>query len=485
MAQQATILLVDDEPFNIDYLTQELEELDYDTIDAYDGIGALALAEEAAPDLILLDIMLPGLSGFDVLTRLKAEPQTRDIPVLVISALTDMASVVRGIELGAEDYLGKPFDPLLLKTRIRTCLDKKRLRDLEKRYLRQELALRQNEKLATIGRLSASLAHELNNPASAAQQSAHRLAQVLVRTDEAYLHLLAAPLTAEQHARLAALEQCVEERVRAPLHLGGLERSDRVEAVEEWLLAQGTAVEGAASTLVELGQTEESLPELVHDFARVQWPALLTWFCGRFTSHALLAEIHEGATRISTIVQALKLYSYLDQGPVQQVDVHQGLESTLLMLRSKLGSGIIVQRNYAPELPHIEAYGSELNQVWTNLIDNAIDAMGKQGTLTVNTRREGDGVAVEIIDSGSGIPAEVQPKIFDPFFTTKAPGQGSGLGLSISHQIVVQKHGGKLAVTSQPGHTCFALWLPLTIPSRSPAIQSFGESPARFQGAAP
>ena len=155
------------------------------------------------------------------------------------------------------------------------------------------------------------------------------------------------------------------------------------------------------------------------------------------------------------------MYTFMDQAPVQAVDVNQGLENTLVMLRSKLRAGITVRREYAENLPRIEAYGSELNQVWTNLIDNAIDAMDGQGELVVRTRQEDGLVVVEIEDNGPGIPPAVQPHVFDPFFTTKAPGSGTGLGLNISHHIIVDKHGGTIEVRSQPGSTCFEVKLPI------------------------
>ena len=177
----------------------------------------------------------------------------------------------------------------------------------------------------------------------------------------------------------------------------------------------------------------------------------------------MLDEIAEGTKRISEIVRALKTYSYLDQAPVQNVNLHEGLENTLVMFRSRLKQGINVQRDYAADLPTIEAYGSELNQVWTNIIDNAIAAMNGQGEIILRTRREGGWVVVEITDSGPGIPPEIQAQVFDPFFTTKPPGEGTGLGLNISHNIVVQKHKGEIAVNSRPGQTTFQVRLPLVI----------------------
>jgi signal transduction histidine kinase len=175
--------------------------------------------------------------------------------------------------------------------------------------------------------------------------------------------------------------------------------------------------------------------------------------------NAIVEEIHVGAGRVADIVKALKSYVYLDQGPSQRVDVHEGLENTLVILRSKLGQGIKLRREYDSGLPEIEAYGSELNQVWTNIIANACEAMGESGELYLRTRQENGWVVVEIQDNGPGIPAEIQNNIFNPFFTTKPVGQGTGLGLSISYNIV-QKHGGEIRLLSEPGQTCFQVFLP-------------------------
>jgi signal transduction histidine kinase len=179
----------------------------------------------------------------------------------------------------------------------------------------------------------------------------------------------------------------------------------------------------------------------------------------------LLEEIGHGATRIAEIVKALKGYSYMDQAPVQAIDVREGLNDTLVMLSSKLRDGIKVSLDYAEDLPRIQGYGSELNQVWTNLIDNAIGAMGGKGALELRTYQDDEWVVVEVADSGPGIPLEAREKIFDPFYTTKAPGEGTGLGLNISHGIVVEKHSGQISVDSTPGATRFTVKLPITQPS--------------------
>jgi signal transduction histidine kinase len=176
-----------------------------------------------------------------------------------------------------------------------------------------------------------------------------------------------------------------------------------------------------------------------------------------------MEEIGQGMGRITEIVKALKSYTYLDQAPIQSIDIHEGLDNTLVILRSKIGEGILMHRDYAKDLPRINAFGSELNQVWTNIIDNAIDAMDGQGEIYLKTYQENSWVVVEIKDTGPGIPQEIQNKIFDPFFTTKPPGDGAGLGLYISHNIIVQKHKGKLTVDSRPGETCFTVMLPVNL----------------------
>jgi predicted CoA-binding protein/anti-sigma regulatory factor (Ser/Thr protein kinase) len=202
------------------------------------------------------------------------------------------------------------------------------------------------------------------------------------------------------------------------------------------------------------------LEELSSSFSTSQLAAVLAWLGRIYTIHSLLAEIDQGAERISEIVKALKMYIYLDQAPVQLVDIHEGLNNTLILLRSKLKSGVNVLREFASQLPRIQAYGSELNQVWTNIIDNAIAAMDGKGEIIIRTRQEGDWIVVEIEDNGPGIPEEVKNKIFEPFFTTKPPGEGTGLGLNIIAN-VIQRHSGEVQVHSRPGQTIFEIRLPV------------------------
>jgi signal transduction histidine kinase len=211
-----------------------------------------------------------------------------------------------------------------------------------------------------------------------------------------------------------------------------------------------------------MGLCTAELEDLAKRFDPAVAPIVIDYFGSQFTAYTLLEEIGHGARRIADIVKALKGYSYMDQAPVQAVDVREGLNDTLVMLSSKLRDGVKVSLDYAEDLPRVQGYGSELNQVWTNLIDNAIGAMDGKGALELRAYQDGDWVVVEVADSGTGIPIEAQEKIFDPFYTTKAPGEGTGLGLNISHGIVVEKHSGEISVDSKPGATRFTVKLPIT-----------------------
>jgi len=344
-------------------------------------------------------------------------------------------------------------------------------RDLELAYLGQEVMLRQSEKLATLGRLSAGMAHELNNPASAARQGAEQLRTSLARLERAQFALGAAGLSSTERERIAELQRETEERLKKPSSLDPLARSDREEEVEGWL--EGKGVEEPweqASALVAMGLGAAELEELTQSFNPSVTPVVISYFASHFAAHTLLQEIGHGTRRVAEIVKALKGYSFMDQAPIQSVDVREGLNDTLVMLSSKLRDGIAVGRDFAEDLPRIQGYGSELNQVWTNLIDNAIGAMDGKGTLELRAYQEEDWVVVEVADSGTGIPVEAQGKIFDPFYTTKAPGEGTGLGLNISHGIVVEKHGGQISVDSKPGATRFTVKLPM-IPPSSTAVE--------------
>jgi len=468
------ILVVDDNRMNRVKLSISLEGQGHQVELAEDGGQALALLKQQDFDAVLLDIVMPGMDGFQVLEKMKADPDLRDIPVIVISALDEIDSAVRCIEDGAEDYLPKPFNAVLLRARLHASLQKKKLRDLEKAYLRQEMTLRQNEKLATLGKLSAGMAHELNNPAAAVQRGAAQLQAALDDMKQVHLGLADQELTPAQLQALLDMDRLAQASARQrpePDDLSGsaaLERSDREAEMESWLESKGVNRPwDFAPSLVSIGISLGDLQALGADFNAGQLTSLVDWVHCTYNISMMVDEIGIGAGRISELVRALKSYTYLDQAPLQSVDIHRGLDDTLVILRSKLKTGVAVRREYASDLPHIQAYGSELNQVWTNLIDNAIDALLAEDnpvdapTITLRTSQQGEFVIVEVEDNGPGIPAAALPRLFDPFFTTKPPGKGSGLGLNTSHNIIVQKHKGKIDVESQPGRTRFLVRLPI------------------------
>lgn len=317
----------------------------------------------------------------------------------------------------------------------------------------------QRDRLAALGKLSAGLAHELNNPASAAKRAASQLRATLKQIKDASHELGRRDLTVAQKAEIERLENSLIQKNDPPpdvLTINSLE--DQLEAVlrshgqnDLWQLAANLARKGARPDLLE-----SVFAALDPDSAR----AALVRISASLEIAALLNEIENSTSRISDLVRAIKEYTFMDQSPVQNVDVVKSLETTLTILGHKLKRGVEVERDYQPIPLLVDSFGSELNQVWTNVIDNAIDAMGGQGKLRVRTYRDDRCVVVEIGDNGPGIPADIQPHIFEPFFTTKGVGEGTGLGLD-TVQRIVKKHRGSVQVSSKPGDTRFQIFLPL------------------------
>lgn len=344
------------------------------------------------------------------------------------------------------------------------------------RYRSTSSLLRQSEKMAQLGTLTAGVAHELNNPAAAVKRGAEQLEQALMDYGASQANLARLALDTAENAALENMAEQARQIASQPLtYQDPLARSDQEYEVETWLDERGAPdAWQLAPTLVNLGYDVARLDSFVGVFSPDDLPGVVHWLSATYTVYNLLAEIGQGSSRISEIVKALKSYAYLDQAPVQEVDIHQGLDNTLLILRHKLAR-LIVKREYAADLPRIQGYGSELNQVWTNMIDNASDALENTpgGQIILRTLSRGGWIRVEIEDNGPGIPPEIQSRIFDPFFTTKPPGKGTGLGLEISYNIVVNKHRGEIKVFSQPGKTVFRVELPVNFDEPESSSQTF------------
>lgn len=333
------------------------------------------------------------------------------------------------------------------------------LRTVTGRLRSTEALLVQSDKLASLGTLAAGLAHELNNPAAAIERNTGYLREAFDAWRRRTAELSALPLTDGERQALVELERGIVEcgvsrEADAELRRDEQHLITRLEALGI------TAPWEIAPALAAYGWTGVRLDDVAAAFAPERLDPVIQWLATGLAAQQLMEEIQRSAKAISAIVKAVKSYAYLDQAPVQDVDVAMSLEDTLMILNHKLKHGTTVVRSFDPALPRIEAYAGELNQVWTNLIDNAIQAMDGKGTLEVAARPLGDGVEVRIADSGPGIPPDIAARIFDPFFTTKPQGVGTGLGLHIAHNIVVNRHRGRIDFTSQPGRTEFRVVLP-------------------------
>lgn len=329
-----------------------------------------------------------------------------------------------------------------------------------------ESVSQQHAKLISLGTMAAGLAHELNNPAAAINRAAAEARRTFRESSERAAKLGALPLDAAQRSVIAELPN--EVAALTPSALDSLERSDLEDEVALWLEDRG--VEDAwdlSPTLVGAGLDTPWLDGLAQRVPEEALGKVLGWLASQLAGEELLGEIEESSGRVSELVKAIKTYTHMDKAASKEVDVSSGLDSTLVMLGHKLKKGSVeVVREYEEGLPPVCGHAGELNQVWTNLLDNAIDAVEGNGKIEVSAKRENGRVLVEISDDGPGIPEEVQARMFEPFFTTKDVGKGTGLGLDISRRVVVDDHGGDIRVESRPGETRFEVRLPI-----SPAVE--------------
>ena len=420
--QENTILVVDDTPTNLQVLFDLLSEQSYRVAIAKNGETALQRLETFQPNLILLDVMMPGIDGFETCQRLKANPNTRDIPVIFMTALSDSVDKVKGLRLGAVDYITKPIQHEEVLARIQVHLQlrnttrtlEQRTADLDrvvKNLKDAQLQLVQGEKMSLLGQLVAGIAHEINNPINFVHGNLHHATEYV--------------------QELLALVELYQQQPPAPI-------------VEIQQRAQDIDLEFLRTDLVKL-----------------------------------LDSMKIGTDRIRELVISLRNFARLDEADCKSVNLHDGIDSTIVILQHRLkaqpnSSGIQIIRDYG-ELPDVECYPSQLNQVFMNLLSNAIDALESSTThnptITIRTsaiakslpeRTTLGGVTISIADNADGIPESIQTKLFDPFFTTKPIGKGTGLGLSISHQIITEKHQGKIEFYSTVGQgTEFAVQIPM------------------------
>jgi signal transduction histidine kinase len=408
--------------------------------------GELEVTRGEGAAQVVLAVQGPG-SFVGEMSLLERAPRSATVRAIQASAL---------LRIGAEEFheilTGSPAAALTI------------LRTFASRLRSTEAALRQNAKLASLGTLAAGLAHELNNPAAALSHSARALPEAVSELEARARHVGSLALESALVARLASL--CGGSANRALADPGGLNQLE--DDIAAWLDAGGIPRSfELAGPLALGGWTPARLQEVAGQVPAAHAAAVLEWLAACCAVAALVEESRAAATAISDIVQAVKAHSYLGQAPIQRVDVRDGLESTLVVLRGRIKAGIRIVRDYAPDLPRIEAYGGELNQLWSNLIDNAILAVGTEGTITLRAAPRDGGVVVEVSDTGPGIPAAQLPRIFDPFFTTRPPGSGTGLGLHVAHTIV-RRHRGAIDVASRPGRTVFTVQLPLRLPPPTP-----------------
>jgi signal transduction histidine kinase len=429
-------------------------------------VGAGAVIAEQGEEPPGLQLLLEGRAQAFVIAQGRSEPVGHHTAPTWMGAIAVLTGGTLGVRMQAETDC---------RVAVVAPDDFKRLAfaqpEIHQRVMRQVAPVmsrvtereQNSERLASLGTMAAGLAHELNNPAAAARRAAAQLTEALDVIGSALASFVEAGVEREDAAQLVALQQQAVARAASSTALDALDAADaedellarleRLDVEEPWRLAEPLAVAGV----------DQQWLDRVTELAGPASGAALRWVAATLTAGRLSAELCESTERMSSLVGAVKSYAYMDRGALVEVDLHEGIETTLTVLGYKLKhTTIALVRDYDRTLPKLTVRGSELNQVWTNLLDNAIDALGEQGTITIATRSDGDCAVVEIADDGPGIPEELASRIFDPFFTTKDVGHGTGLGLATARRIVVDRHDGSLTFDSQTGRTVFRVRLPFT-----------------------
>lgn len=463
---RANILVVDDTPENLRLLAGILSEKGYQVRPVPNGKLALSAAQKMPPDIVLLDIMMPEMDGYEVCQRLKDSEVTKDIPVIFISAINDVMDKVKAFAVGGVDFITKPFqvEEVLARidTHLKICSLQQSLQEknqdlataIHQLQATQEQLI-QSEKMAALGQLIAGIAHEINTPLGIIGSSIDNIANFwddnLVKMPQFFQQL-----SGESQTYFLSL---VYRSTNQESSFTSKEKRKFKQLIRDLIRESVENPEEIADTLVDM-EIYQDIEQLLPLFKLPDWEVILNT-AYQFSSFKRSINLIQRATAKSgKVVFALKSYTHFDSKQEKvQANLHDGIETVLTLYQNQLKHGIEVVKNYG-NLPKIVCYPDELNQVWTNLIHNALQAMDYKGTLTIETHQQEANIVLKFTDNGKGIPTEVLPKIFQPFFTTKSAGEGSGLGLDIVRKIV-EKHEGTIAVESVPGQTTFTVSLPI------------------------
>jgi signal transduction histidine kinase len=424
--------------------------------------GDVLVEEGTAPSGLLL--LLEGSAQTLLVEHGRAEPAGRQIAPTWMGAISVLTGETMSVRMQAEvpcrvAVIGPAdFRRLVL---AHPAVHQRVMEKMRPVISRVAGVAQHRERLAALGTMAAGLAHELNNPAAAARRTASEMVEMIDVVNASLARFVESGIARAEAEQLVALQREALARSAEASALDALDAADAEDDLLAALEALGVAEPWRIAEPLATAGLDQAWLERIAVPAGPALDAALRWVAATLTACRLAAELQESTARMSALVGAVKSYAYLDRGELVEVDLHEGLETTLAVLGHKLKhTSIEVVRDYDRSLPRLTVRGSELNQVWTNLLDNAIDALGERGTITVTTRRDGDCAEVGIADDGPGIPADTAERIFDPFFSTKDVGSGTGLGLTTARRIVVDRHDGSLTVDSEPGHTAFLVRLP-------------------------